>query len=108
MPAGPLVVVVSLTEQRAYVYRNGIRVGVSSVSSWKPGHQTPTDIFTILQKDEDHHSSKYNDAAMPYTERLQLRRARAAQPQLAGAGATQTSDGGTTGGGGRHRGGKRG
>jgi hypothetical protein len=70
VPAGPIVVVVSLTEQRAYVYRNGIRVGVSSVSSGKPGHLTPTGIFTILQKDEDHHSSKYNDAAMPYTERL--------------------------------------
>jgi hypothetical protein len=70
VPAGPIVVVVSLTEQRAYVYRNGIRIGVSTVSSGKPGHQTPTGIFTVLQKDADHHSKKYNNAAMPFAERL--------------------------------------
>jgi hypothetical protein len=69
-PEGPIVVVVSLTEQRAYVYRNGIGVGFTTVSTGKPGHETPTGIFTILQKDKDHHSSKYNDAAMPYQERL--------------------------------------
>jgi lipoprotein-anchoring transpeptidase ErfK/SrfK len=70
IPAGPVVVVVSLEEQRASVYRNGIRIGVTTVSSGKPGYQTPTGVFTILQKDKDHRSSKYNDAPMPYTERL--------------------------------------
>lgn len=55
VPSGPIVVVVSLTEQRAYVYRNGIRIGVSTASSGKPGHETPTGVFTILQKDADHH-----------------------------------------------------
>jgi hypothetical protein len=56
-PDGPIVVVVvvSLTEQRAYVYRNGIEIGFTTVSTGKPGHQTPTGIFTILQKDKDHH-----------------------------------------------------
>jgi len=67
---GPMAVVVSLTEQRAYVYRNGVLVAVSTVSTGKPGHETPTGIFTILQKDKDHRSSKYNDAPMPYQERL--------------------------------------
>ena len=67
---GPMAVVVSLTEQRAYVYRNGLLVAVSTVSSGKPGHETPTGVFTILQKDKDHHSSKYNNAPMPYQERL--------------------------------------
>jgi hypothetical protein len=70
VPSGPLVVVVSLSEQRAYVYRNGIRIGVASVSTGKRGFQTPTGVFTVLQKDKDHHSSTYNNAAMPYTERL--------------------------------------
>lgn len=70
VPAGPIVVVVSLAEQRAYVYRNGIRVGVSTASTGKPGHGTPTGVFTILQKDKDHHSKTYNNAPMPYTERL--------------------------------------
>ncbi len=69
-PDGPMVVVVSLTEQRAYVYRNGVQIGYSTASSGKPGHETPTGIFTILQKDADHHSSLYNDAAMPDQERL--------------------------------------
>ncbi|MHC9085565.1 L,D-transpeptidase [Luteimonas sp. RIT-PG2_3] len=67
---GPMAVVVSLTEQRAYAYRNGLLIGVSTVSTGKPGHETPTGVFTILQKDKDHHSSKYNDAPMPYQERL--------------------------------------
>ncbi len=69
-PEGPMVVVVSLTEQRAYVYRNGVEIGFTTVSTGKPGHETPTGIFTILQKDADHHSSLYNDAAMPDQERL--------------------------------------
>jgi hypothetical protein len=69
-PAGPIVVVVSLDDQLAFVYRNGVVIGYSTVSSGKGGHDTPTGVFTILQKDKDHHSSKYNNAAMPYTQRL--------------------------------------
>lgn len=67
---GPMVMVVSLDEQRGYVYRNGLRIAVTTVSTGKPGHATPTGVFTILQKDRDHHSSKYNNAPMPYQERL--------------------------------------
>ena len=67
---GPMAVIVSLTEQRAYVYRNGILIAVSTVSTGKKGHETPTGVFTILQKDKDHHSKKYDNAPMPYQERL--------------------------------------
>ena len=70
VPSGPILVVVSLAEQRAYVYRNGIRIGVSTVSTGKPGHPTPTGVFHVLEKSKDHHSKTYNNAAMPYTERL--------------------------------------
>lgn len=70
LTVGPIAVVVSLTEQRAYVYRNGFLIGVSTVSSGKKGHETPTGVFTILQKDKDHRSSIYNDAPMPYQQRL--------------------------------------
>lgn len=70
VPAGPVTVAVSLEEQRAYVYRNGIRVGFTSVSTGKPGHGTPTGVFTVLQKDKDHRSKTYGNAPMPYTERL--------------------------------------
>ncbi|MCX7305602.1 MAG: L,D-transpeptidase [Hyphomicrobiales bacterium] len=69
-PAGPVAVVVSLPEQLVHVYRNGIRVAVSTCSSGKPGHDTPTGVFVVLQKDKNHHSSTYNDASMPNTERL--------------------------------------
>ena len=69
-PAGPLLVYVDIGRQVASVYRNGIRFAVTTVSSGKPGHDTPTGVFTILQKDANHHSSKYNDAPMPFTERL--------------------------------------
>ncbi|WP_116132185.1 L,D-transpeptidase [Tropicimonas sp. IMCC34043] len=69
-PEGAVAVVVSLPEQLAHVYRNGVRIGVSTVSSGKPGHETPTGVFTILQKDKNHHSTTYNNASMPNTERL--------------------------------------
>jgi hypothetical protein len=69
-PSGPVVVIVSLPDQQAYVYRNGIRIGRTSVSTGRPGHLTPTGTFTILQKDKDHRSTIYNDAPMPYMQRL--------------------------------------
>lgn len=69
-PEGPVVLVVSLDEQRAYVYRNGIAIGVSTISSGKTGKETPTGVFTILQKNKDHRSNLYNDAPMPYMQRL--------------------------------------
>jgi len=69
-PAGPVAVYVDLSKQVATVYRNGVRIAVSTVSTGKPGHETPTGVFVILQKDATHHSAKYNDAPMPYQERL--------------------------------------
>ena len=69
-PAGPLVMVVSIPDQRANVYRNGVIIGATTVSTGKKGHETPTGVFTILEKDVDHHSSIYNNAPMPYMERL--------------------------------------
>ncbi|MBX9453674.1 MAG: L,D-transpeptidase [Mesorhizobium sp.] len=67
---GPVAVVVSLTEQLVHVYRNGIRIAVSTCSSGKPGHATPTGVFVVLQKDKHHRSSTYNDAPMPNMNRL--------------------------------------
>lgn len=67
---GPTVIVVSLPEQRLHVYRGDQRVGVSTVSSGKPGKETPTGVFPILQKKRVHRSNLYNDAPMPYMQRL--------------------------------------
>jgi lipoprotein-anchoring transpeptidase ErfK/SrfK len=69
-PRGPIVMVVSLSEQLAYVYRNGVLIGASTVSTGKKGHETPTGVFTILQKHADHYSSIYDSAPMPYMQRL--------------------------------------
>jgi hypothetical protein len=67
---GPLVMVVSITEQRAYVYRNGVLIGATSVSTGRPGHATPIGVFTVLQKQKEHRSTIYDGAPMPYMERL--------------------------------------
>ena len=69
-PAGPVVIVISLPEQLAYVYRNGVRIGVSTVSTGKPGYETPTGVFTILQKQREHYSNLYDNAPMPFMQRL--------------------------------------
>jgi len=69
-PEGPVTVVVSVTTQRAYAYRNGVPIGVSTVSTGKKGHPTPTGIFTVLQKAVDHKSNLYSDAPMPFMQRL--------------------------------------
>lgn len=63
--SGPVAVIVSLSDQLAFVYRDGIRIGVSTVSTGKKGHETPTGVFTVLRKEKMHHSSKYNNAPMP-------------------------------------------
>jgi L,D-transpeptidase catalytic domain len=69
-PVGHLVIVVSLPDQRLYAYRQGVRVAVSTCSTGKAGHRTPTGVFSILQKDKHHRSSTYNDAPMPNMNRL--------------------------------------
>lgn len=69
-PRGPLAIVISLPAQRAYVYRNGVRIGISTVSSGMTGRETPSGIYTILQKQREHYSNLYDDAPMPFMQRL--------------------------------------
>jgi lipoprotein-anchoring transpeptidase ErfK/SrfK len=69
-PVGEVEVVVSIPLQRAYVYRGGTLIGVTTVSTGKPGHRTPTGKFDILQKRVKHFSNLYNNAPMPYMQRL--------------------------------------
>ncbi len=69
-PDGPVLVYVDLSRQIAMVYRNGVRIAATTVSTGKAGHETPTGVFTILQKDAKHRSSIYNNAPMPYQQRL--------------------------------------
>ena len=68
--SGPVTLIVSVPDQQAYVYRNGVLIGRSTVSTGRPGHKTPTGVFHILEKEVKHFSSKYNNAPMPNMERL--------------------------------------
>lgn len=69
-PSGPLIILVSVPEQIMHVYRNGILIGRSTVSTGSKGHSTPGGVFTILEKRERHYSKKYNNAPMPNMQRL--------------------------------------
>ncbi len=72
-PSGPVIVVVNLATQRAVVFRNGVPIAASTVSTGRPGYETPTGVFTILQKRVEHYSSTYDNAPMPYMQRLTWR-----------------------------------
>src|SRR5947199_7344344 len=61
-PQGPMLLIVNLSTQRALLFRNGVPIGASTVSTGKPGHGTPTGVFTVLQKQVEHYSSKYDSA----------------------------------------------
>ena len=69
-PAGPMLLIVNVQTQRAVLFRNGVTIGATTVSTGRQGHETPTGVFTVLQKQIEHHSSKYNNASMPYMQRL--------------------------------------
>jgi lipoprotein-anchoring transpeptidase ErfK/SrfK len=69
-PRGPVRVRVSLSEQRVYVYRNDILIGVSTATTGGLTNETPTGTFPILQKRVDHWSNLYPDSPMPFMQRL--------------------------------------
>ena len=69
-PSGPVVVLVSIPQQTMHVYRNGILIGRSTVSTGAKGHATPGGVFSILEKKQTHRSKKYDNAPMPYMQRL--------------------------------------
>src|SRR5215470_4728214 len=68
-PKGPVVVLVSIPQQTMHVYRNGILIGRSTISSGSNG-RTPGGVFTILEKKREHYSKKYDNAPMPNMQRL--------------------------------------
>jgi len=69
-PSGPLMVLVSVPEQTMHVYRNGILIGRSSISTGSQGHATPGGVFSILGKHREYYSKKYDNAPMPNMQRL--------------------------------------
>src|SRR4029453_467746 len=69
-PSGPLMVLISIPQQVMNVYRKGILIGRSTVSTGSKGHATPGGVFTILEKKKEHYSKKYDNAPMPNMQRL--------------------------------------
>ncbi|MEQ7873250.1 L,D-transpeptidase family protein [Sphingomonas sp. ASV193] len=68
-PEAPRVVI-SLGDQLAYVYRGDQLIAVSTISSGKPGKDSPAGEFNVLAKEEMHRSKKYDDAPMPWMQRI--------------------------------------
>jgi len=66
----PLDIVVSIPRQMLYLLDDVRLVAVSSVSTGRRGHSTPTGAFTVLQKQKKHFSNLYDNAPMPYMQRL--------------------------------------
>ncbi len=62
--------VISRSDQLAFAYRGDELIGVSTVSSGKEGKETPTGIFPILEKQRTYFSRKYDNAPMPFMQRL--------------------------------------
>jgi lipoprotein-anchoring transpeptidase ErfK/SrfK len=70
VPRGPVHVVVSIRDQRLTLYRNGVPVAHSKVSTGTSEHPTPTGIFSVIQKKIWHESNLYSRAPMPYMQRI--------------------------------------
>ena len=67
---GPVFLVIDLTRQRVLLYRGGVPIAASAISSGSKGRETPIGVFTILQKEVVHRSRTYDNASMPYMQRL--------------------------------------
>lgn len=68
--SGATQVVIGLSDQLAYLYRGDELVAVSTISSGTERNPTPTGIFPILEKKPIYHSRKYDNAPMPFMQRI--------------------------------------
>ena len=67
---GDTRVVIDRLTQMAYVYKGEKLVGVTTVSTAKQGHITPLGQWSILEKRPFYRSKKYDNAPMPWMERI--------------------------------------
>lgn len=65
----PLIVLVSLAKQRVRVFDINGEIASSRISSGRAGFDTPTGVFSILEKNQHHRSNIY-DAEMPFMQRI--------------------------------------
>src|SRR5579884_471845 len=67
---GDTHIVVDLLTQMTYVYRGDTLIGASTMSSAKQGHITPYGYWSILEKRPFYRSKKYDNAPMPFMQRI--------------------------------------
>jgi hypothetical protein len=66
----PLMAVVSLNDQRVTIYDAEGEILQAPVSTGQKGYETPAGIFSILERNREHYSNLYDDAEMPFMQRL--------------------------------------
>jgi lipoprotein-anchoring transpeptidase ErfK/SrfK len=69
-PHGPLIIAVSIEQQKVRVYDSNGLFAESPVSTGMKGHSTPMGVFSVIQKHKLHHSNIYSNAPMPYMQRI--------------------------------------
>jgi L,D-transpeptidase catalytic domain len=69
-PNSPLIIVVSIKRQKVRVFDVNGEIASSRVSTGRPGFDTPTGVFSLLEKNVYHQSNIYSGASMPYQERI--------------------------------------
>jgi len=70
IPKGPLQIFVSIDQQKLHFYSDGTHVADELVATGVPGHLTPMGVFSVIERDRYHHSNLYDNAPMPYMERI--------------------------------------
>lgn len=66
----PVIAVVSIKDQRVTVYDANGGSTSARVSSGRDGYETPVGVYSILQKEVEHYSNLYDDASMPFMQRI--------------------------------------
>ena len=69
-PQGPLIIAVSIEQQKVRVYDANGLFAESPVSTGMKGHSTPMGVFSVIQKNKMHRSNIYSGAPMPYMQRI--------------------------------------
>ena len=69
-PHGPLIIAISIDQQKVRIYDANGFFAESPVSTGMKGHSTPMGVFSVIQKHKLHHSNIYSNAPMPYMQRI--------------------------------------
>jgi len=69
-PKGPLLISISIEEQRLKVYDSNGLYAETPISTGMRGHSTPMGVFSVIGKEKFHRSNIYSGAPMPYMQRI--------------------------------------